>query len=594
MTRAIARGGSPRRKRADTTPNTIVLQKDDASAVELHWKTEVVASIVRMPRIKAEQVDLGAFEAWLRSQSLGPAFSGVIVVVLQMIHALFDQNLQLRMRLMSRRPKPPSERLAALERQLSFVFMVPINNVAPTVQADPPAEGEQTAVGEKPPRRKPRPRAPIPDHIIRVISVNDVTGDDRICGTCQVPMVTMSRRAVETFELIVGRIIVQRRLDETVCCQHCDAIVCAKAPPSILDGGILGPTLVTEALCNKVLDGMPVERQARHFVRQGVPLSPSTLGRSISCALALLVPLAARVLLHVKQSEHVQFDSTGLRLLDREAPTGIFRDTLWVLIGDRRWVYFAPLKKGDSDAIEAVLEGAEASAFQCDGTSVTNFVEKKWHRCRPGCHAHARRRLVEAARTGDPRAMEGLRLFAKLFVVEQQATKEGLDPTQRQQRRQERSIPILEEMRKWVLKMAPTVEPKSTLGEGLTYLQRQWMRLNVFVLDGEIEITNNRSERELRPWTLGQHAWLFMGDQKHAEEWSAAFSLVQTALAQGVIPRAYLHAVIKRLIAGHSHTKLDELLPDAMLRAHPELADPLRAAHSAPRSTKSSDEVHAA
>jgi transposase len=233
-----------------------------------------------------------------------------------------------------------------------------------------------------------------------------------------------------------------------------------------------------------------------------------------------------------------------------------------------------------------VLEGAEASAFQCDGTSVANFVEKKWHRCRPGCHAHARRRLVEAARTGDPRAMEGL--------VEQQATKEGLSPRDRQQRRQERSVPILDEIRAWVLKIAPAVEPKSTLGEGLTYLQRQWMRLNVFVLDGEIEITNNRSERELRPWILGQHTWLFVGDQMHAEQWAAAFSLVQTALAQGVNPRAYLHAVIKRLIAGHSHTKLDELLPDAMLRAHPELADPLRVKHDAPRSTEASDDVRAA
>ena len=544
-----------------------------------------------MPRINVAQVDLNAFEAWLRSQLSDPVFSAVIVVVLQMIRALFDQNLQLRTRLMSRRPKPPSERLAALERQLSFVFMVPVNDVVPV---DPPADGEQPAASEKPPRPKPRPRGPIPDHILRVISLNDVTADDRICGTCHVPMTTMCRRAVETFELIVGRIIVERRLDETVCCPHCDAIVCAKAPPSILDGGILGPTLVTEALCNKVLDGMPVERQARHFVRQGVPLSPSTLGRSISAALELLVPLAKRVLLQVKQSDHVQFDSTGLRLLDREAPTGIFRDTLWVLIGDRRWVYFAPLKKGDSDAIEAVLEGAEASAFQCDGTSVTNFVEKRWHRCRPGCHAHARRRLVEAVRTGDPRAMEGLRLFAKLFAVEQQATKEGLDPTQRQQRRQERSVPILDEIREWVLKMAPTVEPKSTLGEGLTYLQRQWMRLNVFVLDGEIEITNNRSERELRPWILGQNAWLFVGDQEHAEQWAAAFSLVQTALAQGVNPRAYLHAVIKRLIAGHSHTKLDELLPDAMLRAHPEIADPLQVKHNAHRKTAASDEARAA
>ena len=37
------------------------------------------------------------------------------------------------------------------------------------------------------------------------------------------------------------------------------------------------------------------------------------------------------------------------------------------------------------------------------------------------------------------------------------------------------------------------------------------------------------------------------------------------------------NSIVAKLIAGHLHTRLDELLPDAMLLAHPELADPLRA-----------------
>jgi len=56
---------------------------------------------------------------------------------------------------------------------------------------------------------------------------------------------------------------------------------------------------------------------------------------------------------------------------------------------------------------------------------------------------------------------------------------------------------------------------------------------------------------------------------------------MQTALAHGVNPRAYLHAIVAKLIEGHPHTRLDELRPDATLRAQPELADPLRA--KAPR-----------
>jgi len=158
------------------------------------------------------------------------------------------------------------------------------------------------------------------------------------------------------------------------------------------------------------------------------------------------------------------------------------------------------LESGDGDAIEALLAGADAESFQCDGTAVLNFVETRWGRRRPGCHAHARRRLVEAARGGDLRAMEALRLYARLFAIEKQATREGLDADARQRRREALSLPILDALRSWVMGLAPSVEPKSPLGGALTYLQRQWLRLSIFVLDGRAEITNNRSERELRPW----------------------------------------------------------------------------------------------
>jgi transposase len=462
--------------------------------------------MARATRIDTQRLDLAGFEAWLRSQLPGPAFAAVLTVVLQMIRALFEQNTQLRARILGRslKAKPPSERLSALERQLAFGFLVPVNDVTPT--ATPHASGSEPDKSEPkdPPRRSPRAKQPLPKHIAVIEVPNNVPTAERVCKDCDLPMTTMRHRRVDTFELHPARLVIQRRLDEVVTCPRCDAIRCAKAPPSLLDGGLLGPTLVTEATADKILNGMPVERQARTFRQQGVPISASTLGRSMSSLLALLVPLAERIRVRVRHSERLQLDSTGLRVLDPTAMTGIVRDTLWVLIGDRRWVSFAALQSGDGDTLEALMRDAEAETFQCDGTSTTNFVEKKWHRCRPGCHAHARRKLVEAVRRGDLRAIEPLRLYALLFKIEREATRQGLSPEALQRRREIESVPLLEQLRAWVLATAPGVEPKSPLGEALTYLQRQRLRLCVFVLDGRIEMTNHRSERELRPWTLGQ------------------------------------------------------------------------------------------
>ena len=48
----------------------------------------------------------------------------------------------------------------------------------------------------------------------------------------------------------------------------------------------------------------------------------------------------------------------------------------------------------------------------------------------------------------------------------------GLSAEARQQRREAQSLPILDELRAWVLSLAPSTEPKSPLGQALTYLQR--------------------------------------------------------------------------------------------------------------------------
>lgn len=530
---------------------------------------------MRAPRINTKDLDLSAFEAWLRGQLAGAAFAAVITVVLQVIRALFAQNTLLRTRLAGRATRPPSERLARVERQLAFAFALPTNDLTPRADA-PSTDPAPAPPKDKPPRGKPRPRQKVPQGLPEIEIPNNVPAEQRTCRTCGVAMASMPSRCVRTIEVIPARVVVHCRVDETLACPCCDAIVRAKAPPSLQDGGVLGTTLVTEAVASKVLDAMPIERQARNLQRQGAPVAASTLGRAASELLALMEPVAERVLAKVRESERVQLDATSLKVLDRNALDGVTMDTLWTLLGDRRWIYFVPLTSGDSAAIEKVIADAEAESFQCDGTSTTNFIEKKLERRRPGCHAHGRRRLVEAVRRGDLRAMDGLQIYAKLFAIERKADRAGLDATARQKLRERESVPVLEELRAWVRTLVPMVEPKSTLGEGLRYLELQWLRLCLFVFDGEIEVTNNASERALRPWALGRHSWLFVGDQVHARRWAAAYTLCATALAQGLNPRAYLHAVAAKLIAGHPHTRLDELLPDAMRVSDPALALPVR------------------
>jgi transposase len=164
-----------------------------------------------------------------------------------------------------------------------------------------------------------------------------------------------------------------------------------------------------------------------------------------------------------------------------------------------------------------------------------------------------------------------VRIIAKLFAVERASTTAGDNAEDRRARRQEQSRPILDELRRWMDKQAAVTPPKTPLGQGLRYLDRQWKRLLLFLDDGNIEATNNRRERELRRLVLGRRNWLFTWLDEGGQRTADILSIVATCIAHEVNPRAYLHKVVHGIVHGWPQAKLRDLLPDRMLEAHPEL-----------------------
>ena len=130
---------------------------------------------------------------------------------------------------------------------------------------------------------------------------------------------------------------------------------------------------------------------------------------------------------------------------------------------------------------------------------------------------------------------------------------------------------MLDELRAFVDEHRGNTPPKTPLGRALGYLHRQWKRLVLFVDDGNIELTNNRRERELRRLVLGRRNWLFTWLDEGGERTATILTIVGTCIAHDVNPRAYLHLVTKLIVGGWPNSKLRELLPDRVLAAHPDL-----------------------
>jgi transposase len=509
--------------------------------------------------------DLDEIRAWLQKMIATLKFVEMVTAIVALIARMRDLNTELVAQLAHlRRARPRSESLDRLERQL----VLPLGGLIVPDAAKP--KDDKSSDDEKKKRRGHHPgRGAPPAHLPRVPVFNRVPPELRVCPNCGAMMTTVSHSSCFILNVIPARVIVEERLDETIACPNDDTIVSASPPPQIVERGKLADSLIVEAVCDKFIEHLPIERQCTRFARAGVDVAPPTLGRSVAAAIDLLAPVARLIEEQTRAPGLLGTDATGLPVLDPSTPEGIRYGTIWAWT-NARWVTFFYSPTGDSESVKRFLGRNLARTVQCDGTSITSFLERTGGK-RPGCWAHGRRRLVEAARAGDRIALEGVRIIARLFAVERESTSAGDNAQQRRDRRQRLSRPILDDLRSWIDQQKTFVPPKTPLGKGLGYLDRQWQRLLLFLDDGNIEATNNRRERELRRLVLGRRNWLFTWLDEGGERTGDILSIIATCIAHDVNPRAYLHRVVHCIVHGWPQAKLRDLLPDRMLAAYPEL-----------------------
>ena len=137
----------------------------------------------------------------------------------------------------------------------------------------------------------------------------------------------------------------------------------------------------------------------------------------------------------------------------------------------------------------------------------------------------------------------------------------------RQEYRQNKELPLLEEYYAWLKTIHP--EKGSKLEEAVRYSLNQKQQLTAFLGNGEVPISNNLAENAIRPFALGRKNWLFCDTVKGAESSAIVYSPVETAKANGIDPYDYFFHTLSALpYFGKSpaHEKLETLMP-----WHPEV-----------------------
>jgi transposase len=145
-----------------------------------------------------------------------------------------------------------------------------------------------------------------------------------------------------------------------------------------------------------------------------------------------------------------------------------------------------------------------------------------------------------------------------LFDIERQI--KSAPPEQRRDVRQRLAKPRLDELATWLDAQLQRIPGKSDLAGAIRYARSRWPALTTYIDHGQLEISNNAAENAIRPVALGRKNWLFGGSDSGGVRAALFYTLIGTAMLNGVEPEAYLREVIAR-IGAHPVNRLHELLP---------------------------------
>ncbi|YCM42987.1 IS66 family transposase [Verrucomicrobiaceae bacterium 227] len=353
--------------------------------------------------------------------------------------------------------------------------------------------------------------------------------------------------------------------------------VTSPAPTPSIPGTLCGPHLISQIVCDKFCDHLPHYRQSQRFARRhGIELQRGTINTWTAQLADLLRPVNEAIKAEVLDTDALQIDETPGSYL---APgTGKSQTGYWWAYRNihTSTVYFDWHTSRAMDCLLDMLGFDEESKtllftghIQCDGYKAYDALVKQFKGIvLAGCMAHLRRKFFDARKQAPDHSIPVLLKIQEIYRVERDLKLSKAPPGCREMIRRSRSLPLLKELKTLIdgiEKIKPL--PQSKLGKALTYARNQWSKMEVSILNAELEIDNNRIENAIRPLKLGLKNYLFMGSAEAGKDSALFYTLIENCKVHDLDPEAYLVEVIEALRDPAMLERVAELTPAALVAA---------------------------
>ncbi|WGQ12750.1 IS66 family transposase [Sphingobacterium faecium] len=375
-------------------------------------------------------------------------------------------------------------------------------------------------------------------------------------------MICIGKEITEELECEPAKFYIKRYIRYKYAAKDKSAVVIAELPERVIDKGIPGSSLLAMILTGKYQDHLPLYRQKQIFARENIQIASSTIEGWTKQALEKLEPLYEQLVFDTKAQGYLQVDETPIKVLDSDkkgaAHSGYY------------WVYHAP-EKGTVLFDYSPTRGGIAAVpmlwnfkgyLQTDGYAVYEKYGKKKEVTHLACWAHARREFEKALDNDKVRAEKALLMIQKLYAVERKAKQENLSAEQIKEIRLSESLPIINELGKWIFEEIKNTLPKSQIGKAMAYAYARWDALSAYLNDGNLLIDNNLVENAIRPVALGRKNYLFAGSHEAAQRAAMIYSFFAICKKHEVNPFEWLKHTLENIMS-INHKNLKELYPQS-------------------------------
>lgn len=430
------------------------------------------------------------------------------------------------------------------------------------------AESRREPLAEPRERRYRRPhpgRRELPPELPRVERLIPCAAEQCQCKACGQAMEVIGYDESEVLDVEPAKYFVAVIKREKRACRRCQqgGVVSAPAPVRIVDKGLVSDRVVIDTIVGKYCDHLPLYRQSAILEREtGVEICRATLDGWVMRVGELLVPVARAIGREVLAGGYIQADETAVDVQMHDRRGHNHEAYLWQYGRPGGGVMFDFRLGRGRDGPKEFLGNYEG-ILQTDGYIAYEKVggPKLVH---AACWAHSRRGFVDALKLNprDAAAKGIVELIDELFRVDAEARKLDLDVAGRNALRQQRSRPLLDQIKAAVEAAGNAALPSSKLGEAIKYTLGLWPKLIRFLDHPVLELSNNIAENSMRPVAVGRKNWIHLGSPQAGPKVAAILSVVETCKRMEIPVREYLAAVLPGL-ADVSIQKIPELTPAA-------------------------------